>query len=102
MKFIRRNFIWLFIAFVILINGAIIYITQEQKLEQKRLELESKIERYEDLLAAMRVLREEVEQLDNAETKESLAREKLNMIMPDEMIYVITYDKSKDPKNDEE
>ncbi len=102
MKFIRRNLIWIIIALVALLYGGSVYVKQEQQLTQKRLELEAKIEQQEDLLAAMRVLREEVDQLDNAETKESLAREKLNMIMPDEMIYVITYDKSNKQRQDEE
>ncbi len=102
MKFIKRNFIWLIIGLALLLYGGVVYIKQEQQLVQKRLELEAKIEQHEDLLAAMRLLREEVERLDNVETKESLAREKLNMIMPDEMIYVITYDKDKKTEQDEE
>ncbi len=102
MKYIRRNLIWIIILVGILVYGGVVYVKQEQQLAQKRLELEAKIEQHEDLLAAMRMLREEVEKLDNAETKESLAREKLNMIMPDEMIYVITFDKNDRQRKDEE
>ncbi len=102
MKFVRRNIIWIIIALGILLYGGVVYVKQEQQLAQKRLELEAKIEQHEDLLAAMQMLREEVKRLDSAETKETLAREKLNMIMPDEMIYVITFDKHDRQRQDEE
>ncbi len=94
MKYIKRNLFTILLIFgliVLLGYSAITYIKQEQMITQKQLELDAKIAEHEELLTALRLLREQVDQLDNAETKESLARQKLNMIMPDEMIYVITY-----------
>lgn len=68
------------------------YLSQEQKMKQKELELIEQQERQADLLEALRVLNEEVAALESADTKVSLARKKLNMIMPGEIIYIITYD----------
>ncbi len=96
MKFFRRNiFTILLVLALIFVLGfsAVTYLKQEQLLTQKQLELDAKVKEHEDLMAALRILQEQVDQLDNAETKESLARQKLNMIMPDEMIYVITFDR---------
>ncbi len=94
MKYIKRNLftILLIIGLILLLGySGVTYLKQEQMITQKKIELEEKIAEHEALLTTLRLLREEVDQLDNVETKESLARQKLNMIMPDEMIYVITF-----------
>ncbi len=96
MKFIKRGTLTVMVLILIVAALAYLganYLKQEQLITQKRLELETKQQEREALQAVLETLRQEVAQLDNAETKEELARQKLNMIMPGEMIYVITYDR---------
>ncbi len=86
---LKRNRIHIYILLVfILFAGSKLY-KQEIMLREKRAELATVQIKQAELEAAIEILEAEIKDKDESDMRESLARKKLNMIRPDEIIYII-------------
>lgn len=99
-KFLRRN--WLTIVLVIIVFGYFVYNTlhTEQKLkeyEQVKATLYSDIEKLEREVAR---LADEYAYSQTPEAIEKIAREKLKMVKPNEIIYLIKGLEEQEDAND--
>ncbi len=92
MTILKNKKIVLLLLVVLLLFFGLTYLSQERTIRQKELELLEQAERQEAVMEALRVLKEEVVDLEKTDAKAALARKKLNMILPGEIIYIITYD----------
>ncbi len=92
MKLLKNKKLVFTIALLLMLFFGWTYISQERVLLEKQRELLEQTERQEAVLEALRVLNEEVKTLEGNDFKAALARKKLNMILPGEIIYIITYD----------
>lgn len=94
-KWIKRNRLLFLIVLLMVMAGIYILFQQELKINEMKREL-AKYESIRDqLLDVRRQLERQVEQLDSDPAKESLAREKLNMLRADEIMYIIKYPRVK-------
>lgn len=90
-KWIRRNRLLFLIVLLMMMAGIYILFQQELKINEMKRELVKYESIRDQLLDVRRQLERQVEQLDSDQTKESLAREKLNMLRTDEIMYIIKY-----------
>lgn len=81
-----------FFIVAILIGCTIVVFRQEVKINEMKRELSDYQNSREQLMVVMKDLQRKVDVLDTDKSKESLAREKLNMIKSDEILYIIKYE----------
>lgn len=88
-KLLRRNRMVLFFVLGILISAGFVLVDQEMKLQELKYEA-TQLEETKALKAkGVEQLRKDVESLDTDAAKEALARQKLNMIKKDEILYIV-------------
>lgn len=90
-SFFKRNIISILIMMFIIGGAVYIFISQEITIREKQAELRSYEQLQTELEDAVALLQKDVDRLDNEETKELLARKKLNMVRPDEILYIIKF-----------
>lgn len=88
-KLIRRNRALILFLLVIMISSGLVLVKQELKLQEMSFE-QSKINQDVKVMQEqVDTLESEVEVLDTDAAKEALARQKLNMIKKDEILYIV-------------
>ncbi len=90
-SFIKRNSFWLLIIIVLFFAFTWIILDQEAKINSMKAELQTYKESRQEFMEIMNDLQKKVDVLDTDASKESLAREKLNMIRTDEILYIIKF-----------
>lgn len=85
----RRYRMVLFICLGILISAAFVLVDQEMKLQELKYEAALLEDTRELKAKGVEQLRKDVESLDTDAAKEALARQKLNMIKKDEILYIV-------------
>lgn len=86
---LRRNRLWVFLFLGLSIGAGTVLINQEMKLQELYYESKQLQEVADEKTQAAQKLREEVEAIDTDAAKEALARQKLNMIKRDEILYIV-------------
>lgn len=86
---IKRNRFPLFLTSALVVTGAFILVNQEMKLQELKYEANQLQVVASQKQKAVDQLREAVENLDTDAAKEALARQKLNMIKKDEILYIV-------------
>ncbi len=91
-RFLKRNRVVVLFAVAFLVYVGITFFRQEAKLQQLRAEEAACQQKIVVLKEDVEALEEELENASSAETIERIAREKLKMVKPNEIIYIIQDD----------
>lgn len=91
-RFLKRNRVVVLFAVAFLIYVGVTFVRQELKLRQLRAEEEACQQKILVLKEDVEELEEELENASSPETIERIAREKLKMVKPNEIIYIIQED----------
>lgn len=98
-RFIRKNKWIAFFAVAFLVYTGVIIVHQEVKLNALLKKEESCQNKIEVLKEEVTMARQELEKVSSAKTIERLAREKLKMVRPNEIIYIIQEKKEEKPSS---
>ncbi len=94
-KFLKRHTILSVIFVIGLIYVGVTYISQEMKLN----ELKAKEELFQEQILFLQeevdIAQQDLDKISSSESIEKLAREKLKMVRPNEIIYIIQEDEEK-------
>lgn len=88
-KHIRRNRALIFFLLVIMVSSGMVLVKQELKLQEMSFDQREINQDVKEMQAQVNALESEVEVLDTDASKEALARQKLNMIKKDEILYIV-------------
>ncbi len=91
-RFLKRNRVVVLFAVAFLIYVGVTFVRQELKLRQLHAEEEACQQKILLLKEDVKELEEELENASSPETIERIAREKLKMVKPNEIIYIIQED----------
>ncbi len=91
-RFLKRNRVVVLFAVAFLIYVGVTFVRQELKLRQLHAEEEACQQKILLLKEDVEELEEELENASSPETIERIAREKLKMVKPNEIIYIIQED----------
>ncbi len=91
-QYFKRHRYSFIVLIAIILLGAYLTYGSRQMINKKNQQLESLLMEEAELKQALELLEQKKQNKSNEELKESLARKKLNMIKPDELIYVIKFE----------
>lgn len=86
---LRRNRFLLIMGVCILTVTGFVLVDQEMKLQELNYEAGQLLKVVEEKSQVVEELNKQVESLDTDAAKEALARQKLNMIKRDEILYIV-------------
>lgn len=92
--FIKRNRFFMAMVLVFLLYIGTTLVRQELKIHELRLEEKQVTQEMEALTGEIDVLKEDLKASQSLEFSEKIAREKLKMVKPDEIVYIL---KESDP-----
>lgn len=88
-KHIRRNRALILFLLVVMVSSGLVLVKQELKLQEMSFEQSKINQEVKVMQGQVDALESEVEVLDTDASKEALARQKLNMIKKDEILYIV-------------
>ena len=88
-KFFRKNKYILIVLFALLVYILVILINQEIKYREMIAERDSYTSEIEELKETISELTEMIDEISTPEYIEKMARERLQMVKPDELIYIL-------------
>jgi cell division protein DivIC len=93
-RVLLRNRYWIAALMSVILMSTFVLVQQEMKMAQMAYEKSLVVEQVKGMQQEVKSLVKEVEALDSDEAKEAMARQKLNMIKLDEILYIVKTQKS--------
>ncbi|RKD20925.1 cell division protein FtsL [Caminicella sporogenes DSM 14501] len=88
-SFLKRNRIHIIICLILFIYLSITMIKQEIKIRELKNEEKQALKQVNELKMKIKDMKKNIEKSDSKEFVEKVAREKLKMVKPNEIIYII-------------